>query len=910
LSCSQEPAVLVSRIAQLTKIPFGANEPLLQRALAAGGIGLWDYLPATGLIDLYHNVIAFQRLSPGRYYGPVDDFIEYVVQEDKSKLQRMLAQADQGVESIELEFRVTTRQSRVIWLSCRGDRTTLDDGRTRYVGTLADVTDRTERELRSLQYHESLFALARNPQVVAAPDFAASVAAILREAAAKLGVTRASLWQFVDADANLLRCKFLHDVREPDTVASDNELNNDQFPIYLAAIRQRRSLAVEDALADPILQEFREHYLPSTGVRALLDVPVFSRGKLWGVVCFEDAVRPRVWHQDEQTFASSTIDLLVLSLEATQRTQTERELLHTRERHRAFVQATPDPIWCIDIDPPIDTALSPDEQLLALREHGRITDANAAFMRDYATSNERVIGRPISQTMPELFRGSSMRDWIDRGYRLVERELVQRGRGDTPSNWLSLSLLGVVEDGKLIRMWGARRNITDRKRYQSLLEHLAYRDPLTGLLNRQRMVSEITDVCATRMRDAEPIPATLLLIDLNLFKDINDTLGHAAGDDVLRQMRARLDQAIGEMNAVPARLGGDEFAIFARDIGTAESAMRLGEAVCEAMKEPFLIAGGKFHVSASIGAAIFPTHGNNFSDLSRAADEAMYHAKNTGGGARLFSRATVVFEQRKLGLLARLPAAIESGELALEFQPLINVATRKPLRMEALVRWNHPDYGRLEAKDFVHKAEMSDSIRQLTRWVMDNATRAARDWQAIAAGVGVSINISPRLLGDSNIVSHLQMAVAKSGIPTRLVDLEITETSLIHNQDRAAQILTDCRNLGFSIVIDDYGVGFCSLAYLRRLPLRGLKIDHSFVQRMAKNAEDAIIVQSTIALAHNLGLTVVAEGVEDNGTLLQLQNYGCDFAQGYGIALPMSEADVRVWLKERLGTPAPLRAVS
>ncbi|MGL5002807.1 MAG: sensor domain-containing phosphodiesterase, partial [Casimicrobium sp.] len=882
---------MISRIAQLTKIPFGANEPLLQRALTAGGIGLWDYLPGTGFIDLYHNVMAFRRLGPGRYYGPVDEFIEYVVSHDKPKLQRLLAQCEQGVESVELEFRVLTSTSRAIWLSCRGDRTTLEDGRTRYVGTLADVTDRTERELRSLQYHESLFALARSHEVVNAENFGVAASAILREAATKLVVTRASLWQFVDAESNTLRCKYLFDARDANASTDGMELTNASYPIYLAAIRQRRALAVDDALVDPMLEEFRAAYLPQTGVRALLDVPIFSRGALWGVVCFEDCVKARPWHQEEQTFASSTVDLLSLSLEASQRTQTERELAQTRERHRAFVQAAPDPIWCIDIDPPIDISESPERQIELLREVGRITDANTAFMRDYATTNERVIGTPIGQSMPELFRGSSLRDWIERSYRLVERELVQRGRAQMPANWLSLSLMGVVENGKLIRVWGARRNITDRKRYQSLLEHLAYRDPLTGLLNRQRMVSEITDLCAVRMREGDPKPATLLLIDLNLFKDINDTLGHAAGDEVLRQMRARLDNAIADSNAVSARLGGDEFAIFARDMGTAESAMKLGEAVVESMKEPFVIAGGKFHLSASIGAAIFPTHGSTFSDLSRAADEAMYHAKNTGGGARLFSRATVVFEQRKLGLLARLPAAIESGELTLEFQPIINVATRKPVKMEALVRWNHPEYGRLEAKDFVHKAEMSDSIRQLTRWVIDNATRAGRAWQAIAPGVGVSINVSPRLLSDTTIISHLQNAVAQSGIPTRLVDLEITETSLIHNQDRAAQILTDCRNLGFTIVIDDYGVGYCSLAYLRRLPVRGLKIDHSFVNRIAKNAEDAIIVQSTITLAHNLGLTVVAEGVEESVALLQLQNYRCDFAQGYGIATPMSEAD-------------------
>jgi diguanylate cyclase (GGDEF)-like protein len=901
---------LLARVTSLTKIPFGANEPLLQRALAAGGIGLWDYLPATGLIDLYHNVIAFRRLPPGRYYGPIGEFVEFVVAEDKPRMERMLAQCDEGVATIDFQFRIVTSSSNVIWLACRGERTTAEDGRLRYVGTLADVTDRMERELRVLQYHESLFALARNPSVASADDIAVATSTIVREAATQLKVARGSVWQFLDTDCMTLRCKYLFDLRDPSAEPRDLELTNAQYPVYLEAVRQRRALAVGDAVNDPVLAEFRSHYLPETGVRALLDVPVFSRGELWGVACFEDCVSEREWHQEEQSFASSCVDLLSLALEASQRTRMERELVTMRERHRAFVQAAPDPIWCVDIEPAIDVSESPKQQFELIRERGKITDANSAFVRDYALPFQQLMGRSFAAVMPELFKGTSLRDWIERGYRLVDRELVQRGRGEEPANWLALSLLGVVENGKLVRLWGARRNITDRKRYQSLLEHLAYRDPLTGLLNRQRTVAEISDVLTTRMRDTEPAPAALLLIDLNLFKDINDTLGHAAGDDVLRQMRARLEQAIGETNAVASRLGGDEFSIFARDVGTAEGAMKLGEAVCEAMKEPFVIAGGKFHLSASIGAAIFPTHGTTFSELSRAADEAMYHAKNTGGGARLFSRSTVVFEQKKLGMLARLPAAIEDGELALEFQPIINVATRKPVRMEALVRWDHPEFGRLDAKDFVHKAEMSDSIRLLTRWVMDRATHACRSWQAIAPGIGISINISPRLLGDSAIVAHLQGAVAKSGVPPRLVDLEITETSLIHNQDRAAQVLADCRDLGFSIVIDDYGVGYCSLAYLRRLPLRGLKIDHSFVHRMGKNAEDAIIVQSTIALAHNLGLSVVAEGVEDSAALLQLQNYGCDLAQGYGIAVPMVEAETHDWLKAQLGSAATLRAVS
>ncbi|TAG48126.1 MAG: EAL domain-containing protein [Betaproteobacteria bacterium] len=901
---------LATRISKLTKIPFGANEPLLQRALEAGGIGLWEYMAATSLIDLYHNVLAFETLSPGRYYGPVADFVKFVVDEDKPTVLDMLAQCNLGTKQVTAEFRIRTTNTKIVWLACCGELMHLEDGRSRYVGTITDVTDINERELKLQAYHEALFSLARNPLVVDRTDFLTAAAHILKQSASELNVGRASLWQFKTEPHAALECKHLFDARNNRAATEAMALLQSDFPVYFEAISHRRTLAVGDALLDPVLREFVPSYLPSTGVRALLDVPLFYRGQLWGVICYEDCVGPRNWDADAQSFASSAADLVALALEASIRAIHEHELSITRERHRAFVQTALDPIWCVDINPPVSVTLAPSEQVALLRQNARITDANSAFARDYGLEPTAISGTSLSQTMPELFKGSSLPDWIDRGYQLIDRELTQRGRGEEQAQWLSLTLLGVVEDGHLVRFWGARRNITDRKRYQSLLEHLAFRDPLTGLLNRQRMVAEVTDVLTRRTGNGTDTPCTLLLMDLNQFKDINDTLGHSAGDEVLRQMRNRLESVLTDVDALSARLGGDEFGIFARHIGSADEAMRLGESITAALSEPFELHGSRFHVSASIGAAIFPTHGRTFSDLSRSADEAMYAAKQTGGGTRLFSRSTVVFEQKKLGLLARLPEAISAGELILEFQPIINCATGKTSRMEALVRWQHPEHGRLEAKDFVHKAEMSDSIRILTRWVIDQALRSAREWQHYAPGVGVSVNISPRLLGDSGIVTHLRDTVADCGLPARLVDLEITETSLIHNQERAALVLADCRAAGFSIVIDDYGVGFCSLAYLRRLPLRGLKIDQSFVSKMTRNAEDAIIVQSTIALAHNLGLTVVAEGVEDHATLSQLQSYGCDFAQGYSIAMPLPKSEVSVWLRShQVPPPDRLRAV-
>ena len=911
-----------SRITQLTKIPFGANEPLLHRALEAGGVGLWDYLPDSGLIDLYHNVLSFQTLRPGRYAGPVSEFVEYVLAVDREAVTRMLQECAAGAANVYVEFRIHTQGQGIVWLACKGQRAALDDGRSRYVGAISDITDASEREIKLLGYHESLFSLARNPLVVDRADFGRASVHIINHSAAMLGVTRGGLWKFSEGLSELV-CLYQFDARSrhgaathadstPNTALPVGQvLNAGDFPTYFAAVSQRRSLAVDDAIADPVLHEFRAGYLSQTGVRALLDVPIFNHGQLWGVVCFEDCASARHWDNDAQAYAGSAVDLLALAFEVAERAKTEAELVATRDRHRAFIQASLDSIWSVDVTDGIDTSLTPQTQIELLREHGTITDVNAAFARDYRMDAPQVFGRNLSDFMPELFKGTSLRDWIDRGYRLIERELRLKVKG-AEHRWLSLTLLGVVEDGKLVRVWGARRNITDRKRYQSLLEHLAFRDPLTGLLNRQRMVSEINEMIEDAESRSADAVATLLLLDLNQFKDINDTLGHAAGDEVLRQMKTRFDEALVLENAVAARLGGDEFGVFARGVGTAEGAMRIGEALTTALAQPFTIGGGKFHISASVGAAIYPTHGRTFSELSHCADEAMYHAKQTGGGVRLFSRSTVVFEQRKLLLLAGLPDAINRGELVLEFQPIINCLTRRPVRMEALVRWHHPDYGRLTAKDFVHKAEMSDSIRVLTRWVIESAIRAAREWQATAPGVGVAVNISPRLLGDSVIVAHLQKSVKKFALPARLVDLEITETSLIHNPERAAQILADCRAQGFSIVIDDYGVGFCSLAYLRRLPLKGLKMDNSFVTRVMHSAEDAIIVQSTIALAHNLGLTVVAEGVEDIATLKFLEQHGCDYAQGYGISHPLLLTDALNWLRTTLlpaPPPAPLRAV-
>jgi PAS domain-containing protein len=272
-----------------------------------------------------------------------------------------------------VEFRVRRSNGDsdgVVWLACKGRNAPQANGKSRYVGAITDITEASERELKLLAYHESLFSLARNPLVVDRGDFARSSTQIMRQCAAALNVARAGLWRFSESGRQLV-CLHQHDARVVNGEARAGQvLDAADFPTYFAAIAQRRALAVGDAVADPVLEEFRVTYLPQTGVRALLDVPVFHHGHLWGVVCFEDCEQTRVWDGDSQAYASSAVDLLSLAHEVSERIKSETELHATRERHRAFIQASLDSIWAVDVEPAIPTSLPPQEQIALLRERG------------------------------------------------------------------------------------------------------------------------------------------------------------------------------------------------------------------------------------------------------------------------------------------------------------------------------------------------------------------------------------------------------------------------------------------------------------------------------------------------------------------------------------------------------------
>jgi diguanylate cyclase (GGDEF)-like protein/PAS domain S-box-containing protein len=418
------------------------------------------------------------------------------------------------------------------------------------------------------------------------------------------------------------------------------------------------------------------------------------------------------------------------------------------------------------------------------------------------------------------------------------------------------------------------------------LDYLAHHDSLTGLPNRMYLHREF----AAALAAADPARpgAVLMLLDLDRFKEINDTLGHHVGDTLLQQIGPRLKSALGgEPQAVLCRLGGDEFTLLLPGTSTALRAQAIASELLLALRQPYLIEGMQLLIDASVGIAFYPSDGGDSHALLRSADVAMYEAKRKGGGHALYDRSLDQYTPERLSMISELDSAIRERQLVLHYQPKLDLHNGTHCGFEALVRWEHPRRGLLQPDAFLGLAELGESIHPLTELVLDLALEQLRRWHDAGFRCAVSVNLSARNLVDDRCESTLREMLERHGVDPAQLELEITETALMHDPDQAAARLDRIAALGVRIAIDDYGTGYSSLGYLHRLPIHALKIDRLFVKNMAGNEHDAIIVRSTVALAHSLGLQVVAEGVEDAETRELLQGMGCDQIQGFYLSRPL-----------------------
>jgi diguanylate cyclase (GGDEF)-like protein len=432
-------------------------------------------------------------------------------------------------------------------------------------------------------------------------------------------------------------------------------------------------------------------------------------------------------------------------------------------------------------------------------------------------------------------------------------------------------------------------------------QHQATHDTLTGLPNRALFADRVGQALAASRRTGAR--HAVMLLDLDRFKEVNDTLGHRYGDDLLRNVAERLTAVLRDSDTV-ARLSGDEFAVLLPGVG-ADDARELADRMLRELHQSFLLGDLTVDIEISIGVAIAPEHGDEVEEVMRNADLAMYAAKDAKTGIVMYDPSTLVHQPKRLLLLGELRRALsQPGELVLHYQPKVDLHLSELIGVEALVRWNHPQRGSVSPGEFIPIAESTGLINKLTVHVLDLALAQVRGWLDEGREIPVAVNLSPRCLLDTEMLDRIRDMLVRHRVPARLLRLEVTETAVMANPALALETLTGLHDLGIRLSIDDYGTGYSSMAYLRRLPVDELKVDRSFVLNMTSSDNDAILVRSAIDLGHNLGLSVVAEGVEGADHVTALRELGCDIAQGYHFARPMPPADLAEWLNS---TQHPVR---
>jgi len=516
--------------------------------------------------------------------------------------------------------------------------------------------------------------------------------------------------------------------------------------------------------------------------------------------------------------------------------------------------------------------------------------ANPAAEAIFDTDGMGLAGRPLEQLFPK-FRGTGkLEAWLARSHRSIEFEGCR----------LDGTIFPVEATVDAMSVEGAKhyvvvaRDVTERHAQQKLMEYLALHDNLTGLPNRTLLMDRLDHAISASRRDGKPL--ALLLLDLDRFKEINDTLGHAVGDSLLTEVGQLLSGPLRESDTV-ARLGGDEFAILLPSVSGLEHACDIAERVAGVLARPFPVEGITVEVGVSIGVALYPEHGVDASELMRGADVAMYVAKRDHMTVSIYDVDKDHHSVRNLSMSGELRQAMDQDELALFFQPQIDVASGRLVGAEALLRWDHPRHGMVSPDEFVSLAEQTGLIRPLTRWVIGKALKQLSVWQESGLDIGLSVNLSPRNLHEEGFANSISELMKRRGLRPELITLEITEDAIMTDPERALAAIRLLKESGVRLAIDDFGTGYSSLAYLKALPVDELKIDKSFVMHMSDDRNDEVIVRSTIDLAHNLGLSVVAEGIESELHLQTLRDLGCDIGQGFHFGRPLRIEEFHQWMK-------------
>ena len=585
------------------------------------------------------------------------------------------------------------------------------------------------------------------------------------------------------------------------------------------------------------------------------------------------------------------------------RRQVEGLLRESEEQYRGLVEASPDSITLVDLQGAILRANHQAAVLFGFDHPDQMVGLSAFEM---IAPDERP---QAVEDMQQALQAGSIRN--------LEYTMVRRDGSAFNAEVTGSLLLDGSDTPRAIV--SVARDISERKRAQHVLEYQALHDPLTGLPNRILLFDRLTQ--AIKVADRDGTSVALLLIDLDRFKEINDTFGHHFGDALLRELGPRFEEILRKSDTIVrlstfenigvavARLGGDEFAVLLPATPQLGATLAAGR-VLKIFDRPFSIQGQSLDVGASVGIALYPDHGRDAEILLQHADVAMYEAKRGKSGHSVYDSGKDPYTRSRIRLIGDLRRAIADDALELYYQPKADLTSGRIVGVEALVRWEHPVDGSIPPMQIVELAEHTGLIKPLSAWVLGTAIRQCRAWRDGGLDVPVAVNLSARSLHDQQLVGMIARLLRNSNVPPSRLGIEITESAVMVDPERALAIITRLHDTGITISIDDFGTGYSSLAYLKHLPVTHVKIDRSFVLNMLGDQNDNRIVRATISLAHDLGLTTVAEGIETEAVWERLCELDCDFAQGYYVSRPLPVSDVARWLQQRRSPDSALGHVA
>jgi diguanylate cyclase (GGDEF)-like protein/PAS domain S-box-containing protein len=691
-------------------------------------------------------------------------------------------------------------------------------------------------------------------------------------ASATLDVERVGVWLF-NHDHTEIVCRHLHSRSGRAAEASASVIRASDFPRYFAALEETRVVAAENAQRDPRTSEFSDPYLKPQGITSMMDAPIRLHGTLVGVVCHEHIGTPREWPLEDQEFASSVADLAAVTLEAAERRRVEETLREERNFTDAVLDST-------------------DLLMVVLDPGGRIVRMNRAAGHLTGFSDQEILGRVFWEAFATPEDAETIREIVatppsEAKGNQHEHSWVTRHGARPFIAWSITPLMG--KEGAVHHSVITGIDISQRKALEEQLIHDAFHDSLTGLPNRALFLDRLGMVLRQTIR-RRVHKFGVLFIDMDRFKIINDSLGHLVGDQFLIDIARRLEKCVRPGDTV-ARFGGDEFTILVDDVKSVADCTLVAARIHKQLSAPVRVSGQDVFTTASIGIAMSETGYERAEDVLRDADIAMYRAKALGGASHeVFDRSMHSRAVDLLRMETELRRAIERGEFQVFYQPVVTIAEGRITGFEALIRWNHPERGLVPPAEFIRMSEDTGMIIELDRFVLREACRQLKDWRTRIPDtekLSVSVNLSVKQFARPDLADVVRAAIREFGLDPEALRLEITESVLLESSPSATSQLEQLHGEGFRLYLDDFGTGYSSLSYLHRFPVHTLKIDRSFVGGMKPDGGGHEIVRTIVALAQNLDLHVIAEGVETAMQRDALRELRCEFAQGFMYSKPV-----------------------